>query len=201
MERLLRYKIKESTLSDLFNKKKTNDRIKEDISEKNKLLEGYKQEETLLNQKYNDSVQLVESMNELDIYINKTTAKLEKSEMEYDRSNQCLSQWEDNYRIHLDNIETQRKINDLKQKREQEVISLKEIQNKLDLHNELISEKDVTEKIILETEQQLFKLKSKKELLEADLLNIDYYQDNTLREKEKIHYKDILEKSLSERKK
>ena len=109
MERLTRYKIKESTLSDLFNKKKTNDRINEEVSEKNKLLEGYKQEETLLNKKYNDSVQLVESINELDMLINKTTAKLEKSEMEYDRNSQCLSIWEDNYHIHLENIENQKK--------------------------------------------------------------------------------------------
>ena len=114
MDRLTRYKIKESTLSDLFNKKKTNDRINEEISEKNKLLEGYKQEETLLNKKYNDSVQLVESINELDMLINKTNVKMEKSEMEYDRNKLFL--WEDNYHIHLENIENQKKINELKQK-------------------------------------------------------------------------------------
>jgi DNA repair exonuclease SbcCD ATPase subunit len=197
MEKLMKYKIRESNLSELFKKKKTNDKINEVIREKSNLLQSYKTEDIELNEKYNESMNLMDSINEINMSINKTNSKLDKSEMEHERNKQFISQWEENQMIHLDNIKTQSQIKDLKQTRKDEMNKLKEIQEKVDHYNELLTEKDNTEKSILEIEGKLLKLKSKISLLESDLSNIDYYQDNKLRDNEKQHYKDMLEKANS----
>ena len=164
------------------------------IEEKNMLLEDCKYDDKELNERYNDSRKLIENINEVNMLINKTNVKIEKSDMEYKLNKQIISQWEDFHSIHLINIENQKQIDNLKQNRKAVTEELRELQKKADHYNQLLSEKDKADKDTLEIEGRLFKLKSKISLLDVDLSNIDYYQDNKLREQEKQHYKDTLEK-------